>query len=427
MEFDEDRMDVPGKGTRHGAPEHPPAQSAVGSRAGLVVSAVLFIALFAVLGISEGIGDPSVPDGAIATVEDAPAGLGVVSKAEFDRSFDQIVAAQGGEAAPNPGDPRYEQFALSALFTILDSIWLQGVAEERGIDPTDEEIAREVRKLRAESFPSAREYEAFLEESKFTPADFEERVLLQIITDTIEQEFADEAPEPTQGEIETYYESAKARQFNQVETRDFRYIVNKDAAKIKRALRVLRADKGGEEWVRLARTLSENPSGAQTGGLLQGIPKGLFPQKLDDAVFSASLGKVEGPIKTRQGYNIFEVTKIDPEEAQPLKEVESQIVRRLSRRAEGDAFTAFVADFNSRWRDRTFCAADYAIERCANFEGDGRPEGAPPACYEADPRGGRPPACPAIVSQLVPAMPGSVTPLRPQGNPVTQRPRPGGE
>jgi hypothetical protein len=63
---------------------------------------------------------------------------------------------------------------------------------------------------------------------------------------------------------------------------------------------------------------------------------------------------------------------------------------------------------------------------CENFESDGHPSTAPPACYEADPEGGPPEACPAPVFQLVPAQPGTVTPLAPRGTPLAQRPVPAG-
>ena len=66
------------------------------------------------------------------------------------------------------------------------------------------------------------------------------------------------------------------------------------------------------------------------------------------------------------------------------------------------------------------------IERCSNFKGDGHPASAPPGCYEADPKGGLPKACPAPVAQVAPALPGSVTLLKPQGERLPQRPRPGG-
>jgi len=116
-----------------------------------------------------------------------------------------------------------------------------------------------------------------------------------------------------------------------------------------------------------------------------------------------------------------------PESVQELKTVESQIQSTLAQQAEQEYFAGFVSTFNTQWTQRTFCASGYVIERCANFKGSGHPTTAPEGCYEANPKGGLPEACPAPVFQLIPALPGTVTPLEPKGKPLAQRPRPPGE
>jgi hypothetical protein len=63
------------------------------------------------------------------------------------------------------------------------------------------------------------------------------------------------------------------------------------------------------------------------------------------------------------------------------------------------------------------------IEQCANYKGTGHPAEAPEACYEANPKT---PAkeCPAPVVQNQPALPGSVSATKPEGERLVQRPRP---
>jgi parvulin-like peptidyl-prolyl isomerase len=119
-------------------------------------------------------------------------------------------------------------------------------------------------------------------------------------------------------------------------------------------------------------------------------------------------------------------TKARPARVEPLSAVESQIEAQLAQQAQQEAFAAFVADFSAKWQSRTFCAAGYVIERCANYKGAAHPATAPPACYEANPRGRAPEACPAPVQQLAPARPGTVTLLTPKGQQLPQRPQPAG-
>jgi foldase protein PrsA len=396
-------------------------------RRALLLFGVAFVALFAVVGISEGVGDPSIPEGNVVYVEDVPDGGGEISKAEFDHAL-ELAAKQGGqEKVPKPGDKQYEELKETALTSLLESAWLEGEAAEMGIEVTQQEIDKEREKIKDENFPSEAEFKKFLKESGFTPEDIDERVKLQILSTEIQQKLQQNPPQPSRGEIEDYYEAAKATQFTQPASRDVRLIRNKDRGKAEKALATLEKGNTAKDWNRVAKELSEDPATKGKGGLQQNVAEGTLEEPLGADVFESPEGQLEGPVKTQQGYTVFEVQNSTPEEVQELKSVESQIESQLSQQAEQEQFNTFVADFNSRWVARTFCADDYVTERCANYEDDGRPASAPPACYEEDPKGGRPEACPAAVFQAVPAMPGSVTPLAPQGNPLAQRPHPAGE
>ncbi len=115
-----------------------------------------------------------------------------------------------------------------------------------------------------------------------------------------------------------------------------------------------------------------------------------------------------------------------PEQAQPLEQVKSQISSQLAQQAQQEFFAQFVANYSSKWQSRTFCASGYVIERCANYKGSGHSPSAPPTCYESNPKGGLPEACPAPVQQLAPALPGTVSILTPKGQQLPQRPQPAG-
>lgn len=393
-------------------------------RLGLAVFGVAFVVLFLIVAISEGIGDPSVPDGDVALVTNVPGEIGEVSRERFDHAV-ELAAAQGGEkTTPKPGDAKYDELKESALNSLFESIWLQGQAEEWGIEVTDAEIAKELKKVKKESFKSEAEFQKFLKESHYTPADVNERVKLQILSKELQEKLKEEVPAPTQSEIENYYEAAKATQFTQKPSRDVRLIVNKDKKKAEEAFAALSKDDTSDNWTKVAKKYSEDPTTKESGGLQKGLQEGVIEEPLNKAIFSTPEGQVEGPVKAQRGYTVFEVENSNPESVQELKTVESQIQATLAQRAEQEFFQTFVGTFSTKWTQRTFCASDYVTERCANYKSSGRPSTAPEACYEADPKGGLPEACPAPVSQLVPALPGSVTPLEPTGKPLAQRPRP---
>jgi hypothetical protein len=146
-------------------------------------------------------------------------------------------------------------------------------------------------------------------------------------------------------------------------------------------------------------------------------------EPLSKEVFAAQQGEFGGPLKETRGFVIFEVAKITPEKVQSLEEAEPQITAQLAEQVPQQEFNAFLRGYNSTWTSRTFCAEEVLIARCANYKSNGRPAEANPACYEADP--GEPPeACPALVTSIKTAQPGSVSVLTPEGQQLAQRPRP---
>jgi parvulin-like peptidyl-prolyl isomerase len=414
-----------GKGGRGGGPKAPPKPVAI-RRLGLLIFGAAFVALFVIVAIAEGIGHPSVPAGDVAYIESAPPGKSNLTAAEFKRGLVQAASQSGQKKLPKPGEKRYEELKETALNALLEPIWLQGLAEEEGITVTNKEVLAEFKKLKKENFKTEAEYKKFLKEAHYTQKDVLERVKLQKLSTELQEQLKENVAKPTKREVEDYYEAAKATQFTTKPSRDVRVVVNKKKQKAEAALAALKKNSTAKTWTKVANKYSEDSTTSANGGLRKGVTEGSNEEPLDAAIFGAPEGKVEGPVKTKQGYTVFEVESTTPEKVQELKTVESQIESTLAQRAQQDYFSAYVADFNSKWQARTFCASGYQTSRCAGFKGTGHPATAPEACYEAHPKTPAE-ACPAPVFQLVPALPGTVTPAEPTGKPLPQRPHPAGE
>jgi len=396
-------------------------------RLGLLIFGVAFVALFAIVAVSVGVGDPSVPSGDAALVENVPGDFGNVSEDRIAHARELAAAQAKEKTPPKPGDPKYEEQNEAAVNSVLEGVWIRGIAAEWGIEVSDAEVAKELKKVKKESFKSEAEFQEFLKESHYTSKDVNERVEIQMLSTQLQEQLKEKVPAPSQSEIENYYEAAKATQFTQKPSRDVRLVVNKDRKKAEEADAALTKDNTAKNWAKVVKKYSEDPTTKASGGLQKGLQEGLIEEPLNKAIFATPEGQVEGPIKAKRGFTVFEVVNSTPESVQDLKTVESQIQATLAQQAEQEYFTNFVANFNTQWTQRTFCAPGYVTLRCANFQASGHPSTAPEGCYEADPKGGLPEACPAPVFQLVPAMPGTVSPLEPRGKPLAQRPRPPGE
>jgi parvulin-like peptidyl-prolyl isomerase len=393
-------------------------------RLGLILFGALLALLFIGFWVAEGIGSPDVPSGDVAIVEDAPDGLGQISQEEYDRAFEQQVAqAEGLKKAPKPGTKKYEELKTGALKELIEQIWIEGQAEELDITVTDKQVEDELETIIEQNFGSEKNYKKFLKESKFTQEDVDLRVRQQLLVAGIQENLNSQAPKPSDAEIENYYEAEKETQFTTKESRDVRLIINKDKGEVEAAKEILEKDSSPASWKKVAAKYSTDPTSKGKGGLQEGITEEFLKGELKAAVFDSATGELSGPVEFQGSYFVVEPVKLTPEKVQTLAESEAQIESTLGQEKQQEFFSEFVNDFQSKWRERTYCAEDYEIAACANFVGNGHPSNASPACYEADPKQ---PAeeCPAPVTPTSPALPGSVTEQKPKGEPFPQRPLP---
>jgi foldase protein PrsA len=413
-----------GKGgpKKSGAPQGKRGGSNAAQRLGLVLFAVVFIVIFVVFAVAQGIGAPSVPSGDIALVTNAPNELGHISMADYKKSLEQQEAQSGVKKAPKAGSKKAEELHKAAVGELLNTAWIFGEGEELGIKVTQKEVETELAKVKKESFKTEKAFQEFMKESHFTEEDVNQRLELQILSTKIQEKITKETPPVSESELKEYYEAEKATQFTKKPTRDVRVLVNENKKEVAAAQKALEADNSEASWKKVTKKYS--PTTASQGGLQKEISEELLTEPLKKDIFGAATGELIGPVKQEKSYLLLEVVKLHPEKVQSFTEVKTTIEGTLKQEREQKHFSEWVADsFQAKWTARTHCASGFTIEQCANFKGTGHPAEAAPACYEADPKT---PAkeCPAPVVQNQPALPGTVSVLKPEGERKVQRPQP---
>jgi len=86
----------------------------------------------------------------------------------------------------------------------------------------------------------------------------------------------------------------------------------------------------GEDFGAVARQVSEDPASKASGGDLGWFARGRMVKEFSDAAFSATPGRLVGPIKSPFGYHLLKVTGRRPAGVQPFAEVREQIRGRLA-------------------------------------------------------------------------------------------------
>ncbi len=419
-------------GAKSGQNKKSPAAKAGGAagrqRLALIVFGAVFVLLFVGFAVAEGIGQPSVPSGDVAVVKSVPAEIGQISEAEYKVALAQQVAGGEQKKVPKPGSKEAKEMKEAVMLQLVQSVWIQGAAEELGISVTAKQIETELEQIKKSNWPTPAAYKEFLETSKLTQEEVNEKVKVQLLVKKIQEFVAASAPPPSNAEIAASYEENKATTYTTKPSRDVRLIINEDKAEVEAALKKLEADDSAASWKAVAKKYSSDPSTSAKGGLQTGLTEELLQTAgpLKGAIFGAATGEVNGPVKFQKNYVVFEVEKLNPEKVQTLGEVRAQISAQLAEQAKQKYLTEFIAGFESKWTSRTTCASGFEIVQCANYPSADRiakERETYKSCYEANPKTA-PTECPAPVNQNKPAIPGSVSVLKPEGEQLVQRPQP---
>jgi foldase protein PrsA len=397
------------------------AKTAGFKRLALVIFGALFIALFLIFAIAQGIGQPTVPSGDVALIKGVPDGN--VSEAEYKRSLVQQVAKASLKKTPAASSKKFEELKTAALTELLQPVWIRGEAEELGIEVTAKQIQTELAQIKKENFPTKKKFEEFLETSKYSRADVLHLVKARVLGTEIQEKILAEAGPASTDEVSEYYESEKEAQFTTKPSRDVRLIVNRNKAKAEEAKKALDEDNSDASWKIVAKKYSVDPTTKSKGGLQKEITEEFLQGVLKKAIFGSATGEVVGPVVFQGNYFVVEVEKLNPQKVKTLAEVRSQISTQLTQQKQQEYLNEWLRGFEEKWVSKTYCAKGFLISSCANYKGSGHPATAPASCYEANPKA-PPIECPAPVEQIKPALPGTVTVLKPNGEPLVQRPRP---
>jgi parvulin-like peptidyl-prolyl isomerase len=383
-------------------------------RLALLAFGAMLVLLFIGFAIAQGIGHDRPGPGEVAVVEGVPADIATITEDEMRRAVARAKLRVEENPEATPGESQADSLRKTTLTNLLRNIWIQGEAEDLGISVAEKEIADDLEKFKRENFPVAGLFEEFLEEEEATQADLENEFEVQSLQKKVTQAAVKKAQtKATKQEIADYYEAAiEDGQYLLPETRLIRRIVNKDKAKVEQALSMLADSSSGRDWERVAAELSTDSK--ETRGRQSLLRQAGTPTR----VFTATPGQVEGPIKVKGQFAIFEVERVIAE-PQPLQAVERQIATTIDERLLLQLATEFEGNFQDKWQPRTFCADGYVIERCADFK-----PAYSPTCSEGLPEVGIPASCAAPVAQREPALRGSISALEPEGTRLPQRPVP---
>ena len=278
---------------------------------------------------------------------------GSVTQGELDD-----FAQQSGFGDLSEDDPQYKAAIQQIMPQLVGIEIAKAYASEQNITASDKEVDQELEKIKQQVGEQARAsgqelsneeaYEQALKQNNISEEELRDDIRENLPVQKVQEEVAGNA-EPTDEEIQKYYEQNKESQFTTPEQRCVRHILFPKDQKQK-AEDVKKQLEGGDDFAELAKEYSQDPGSAEKGGDLGCLGKGETVPPFEEAAFGAEEGEIVGPVKTQFGYHILEVTDAKPEQARPLSEVEPEIRSQLTSEEQSQAFSKWL-DEQKKQRD----------------------------------------------------------------------------
>jgi peptidyl-prolyl cis-trans isomerase C len=284
--------------------------------------------------------------------------------ANVDSQARKVVTFEGGDVtqgeldkfAEQSGvpkdDPQYQATVQQIIPQLVSFEIAKAYAQEHNITVSDKEVDQELAKLKEQVGDQARSsgqdvsnqeaYEQALKQNNITEEQLREEIRENLPVQKVQERVAGDA-EPSDEEIQNYYEKNKEAQFTTPEQRCVRHILfNKDQKE--KAEDVKQQLENGGDFAKLAKENSQDPGSAAKGGDLGCLGKGETVPEFEQAAFGAEQGEIVGPVQTEFGYHILQVTDVKPKQTRSLQEVESQIRSQLSTEKQSEAFSKWIEE-----------------------------------------------------------------------------------
>jgi len=258
----------------------------------------------------------------------------------------------------------YNSLRDQVLQFLINADWVLGEAKDQGIKVSDADVTKQFNTIKAQQFPKPGDLQKFMAQSGQTQPDLLLRVKLDLVSTKLRDKATKGSTTVTNAQIANFFNKNKTR-FAQPERRDLRIILTKTAAQANAAKAAIQH---GQSFATVAKKDSIDQATKSQGGTLLGIQRGQEEKALDDAIFSAQLHTLTGPIKTQFGYYIFIVQKVTPATQQTLVQATPTIKQQLLATQQQGALETFVKKFQKKWTGKTNCRTGYVVMGCKQYK-----------------------------------------------------------
>lgn len=144
-------------------------------------------------------------------------------------------------------------------------------------------------------------------------------------------------------------------------SRDIRYLRTKTARQARAARAAVQA---GMPFATAVRKYSNDAATRKTGGKVEDVSKPVKYAALEKAVFETAKGELSAPAKTKLGYYVVRVEKLNPPRTLTFEESRPGVTQAVMQAKKEAALARYKADAIRRWSAKTVCAPGVSADYC---------------------------------------------------------------
>jgi parvulin-like peptidyl-prolyl isomerase len=277
-------------------------------------------------------------------------------------SYQHWVRIDERSLASDPNVQQRSQLArVEAMEFLIRARWVSGEAHARDMNVSQASLDSELARTEATAGGKAR-YVRSLEQAGMTTQDVLSRLWINELTQRL-QAAESRAPEPvTDQQIATYYRQHSS-EFHVPQRRGFAVIYTKNPHTAQTARRALES---GLSFAAAARRYSIGFT-RNRGDTPIVLPRRELDARLGNPVFTAPIGRIEGPVHAQLGYYIFKVEEVLPPGPMPAATRRQLIVQVLDSQLRNQAAAGVLGRLAHRWTRRTHCNPGFVVSGCREY------------------------------------------------------------
>jgi parvulin-like peptidyl-prolyl isomerase len=209
--------------------------------------------------------------------------------------FEAAMMGQGLDLEGEEGQAKLAQMRRQVLDSMIEQVLIRQAAAKEGVAISEEELESATQEIVEEAGGRA-SFEEWLQISDLTSEDFEKELRFQLLFQAIFERVTASVP--------TTAEQVHARHI----------LVDTEGE----AQAILTRLQAGEDFVALARQLSQDENTKEAGGDLDFFPRGLLiSPEIEEAAFALSPGQISGVVRSQFGYHVVQVLEKVPDRPLP--------------------------------------------------------------------------------------------------------------